>query len=318
MNCLAKKLIANSCNVDNQGIIYFEKSLQKRYAKKRNIINQKSISMRKLKFLFTLFLLLCNVVLAAQEFKVGGICYKITDDVNFAVEVVSGESKYTGDVVIPAVVEYEGRIYNVTSIGAFAFRECTELTSVVIPNSVTKINEGSFSFCNMLANVEVPNSVTYIGPGAFYYCLSLRSFEIPNSVTFIDGYAFAYCSSLTSIEIPSSVAYVEEGTFYECPALKCVISFISPEQLFALEIFTFDYLSDCVLYVPAGAKGVYVSTEGWDNFSDIIELDSTGVSEIPFTGFEGLFDVYYDLQGRVVENPVKGVYILNGTKILVK
>lgn len=85
-----------------------------------------------------------------------------------------------------------------------------------------------------------------------------------------------------------------------------------------LEIFTFDYLSDCVLYVPAGAKGVYASTEGWDNFSDIIELDSTGVSEIPFTGFEGLFDVYYDLQGRVVENPVKGVYILNGTKILVK
>ena len=274
--------------------------------------------MRKLKFLFTLFLLLCNVVLAAQEFKVGGICYKITDDVNFAVEVVSGESKYTGDVVIPAVVEYEGRIYNVTSIGAFAFRECAELTSVVIPNSVTKINEGSFSFCNMLANVEVPNSVTYIGPGAFYYCLSLRSFEIPNSVTFIDGYAFAYCSSLTSIEIPSSVAYVEEGAFYECPALKCVISFISPEQLFALEIFTFDYLSDCLLYVPAGAKGVYASTEGWDNFSDIIELDSTGVSEIPFTGFEGLFDVYYDLQGRVVENPVKGVYILNGTKILVK
>ena len=139
MNCLAKKLIANSCNVDNQGIISFEKSLRKRYAKKRNIINQKSISMRKLKFLFTLFLLLCNVVLAAQGFKVGGICYKITDDVNFAVEVVSGDSKYTGDVVIPAVVEYEGRIYNVTSIGAFAFRECTELTSVVIPNSVDYI-----------------------------------------------------------------------------------------------------------------------------------------------------------------------------------
>ena len=74
---------------------------------------------------------------------------------------------YEGNVVIPDEVTYMNRTRKVTSIGEKAFKDCSGLTSVTIPNSVTSIGNEAFSGCKGLTSVTIPNSVTSIGEDAF-------------------------------------------------------------------------------------------------------------------------------------------------------
>ena len=111
---------------------------------------------------------------------------------------------------------------SVTSIGEYAFSDCSSLTSITIPNSVTSIGDDAFIDCSSLTSITIPNSVTSIGGGAFCRCSSLTSITIPNSVTSIGGGAFNSCSSLTSITIPNSVTSISQGMFYACSSLTSI------------------------------------------------------------------------------------------------
>ena len=90
---------------------------------------------------------------------------------------------------------------SVTSIGNYAFYDCSDLTSITIPNSVTSIGYSAFSGCSGLTSITIPNSVTSIGEWAFLNCSGLTSVTIPNSVTSIDFGAFSGCSGLASITV---------------------------------------------------------------------------------------------------------------------
>ena len=109
---------------------------------------------------------------------------------------------------------------SVTSIGNCAFDGCSGLTNVTIPNSVTSIGDYAFCKCSGLTSITIPNSVTSIGASAFRYCSGLTSITIPNSVTSIGDYAFSGCSGLTSITIPDSVTSIGNCAFYSCSSLK--------------------------------------------------------------------------------------------------
>jgi len=124
--------------------------------------------------------------------------------------------KYSGNVVIPESVTYDNETYSVTSIGNGAFRGCSGLTSITIPNSVTSIGYEAFRDCSGLTSITIPNSVTSIGSRAFRECSGLTSFTIPNSVTSIGGSAFEGCSGLTSVTIPNSVTSIGDAAFGGC------------------------------------------------------------------------------------------------------
>ena len=111
---------------------------------------------------------------------------------------------------------------SVTSIGDYAFFDCTSLTSITIPESVTSIGIYAFYGCTSLTSVTIGNSVTSIGNYAFFKCTSLTSITIPNSVTSIGRDAFAYCTSLTSVTIGNSVTSIGRRAFYDCTSLASI------------------------------------------------------------------------------------------------
>ena len=111
----------------------------------------------------------------------------------------SSYSEYSGNVVIPETVTYNGKTYSVTGIDFYAFSCCGGLTSVTIPSSVTSIGSSAFLACHNLTSITIPNSVTRIDEEAFCGCSSLTSVTIPKSVTSIGKDAFYGCSGLTSV-----------------------------------------------------------------------------------------------------------------------
>ena len=177
--------------------------------------------MRKSILLFILMLMPLLANAAPVEIK--GIYYNLVSKVKTA-EVTQNPngSKYSGSIEIPASVTYNEVKYSVTSIGWYAFKNCSGLTSVTIPNSVTSIGESAFSWCSGLTSVTIPNSVTSIGNQAFQHCSGLTSVTIPNSVTSIGNQAFQYCSGLTSVTIPNSVTSIGDYAFSNCSGLTSV------------------------------------------------------------------------------------------------
>ena len=110
----------------------------------------------------------------------------------------------------------------VTSIGDYAFNNCSRLTSVTIGNGVTSIGERAFYGCSGLTSITIPDSVTSIGSSAFSGCSGLTSITIGNGVTSIGDFAFSSYSKLTSVTIGNGVTSIGERAFYGCSRLTSV------------------------------------------------------------------------------------------------
>ena len=126
---------------------------------------------------------------------------------------------------------------SVTEIGSSAFDYCTgelwvncnipqdafyyaKFTKAIIGEGVEKIGRSAFRCCSNLISITLPNTITSIGNNAFSECSSLTSITIPNSITEIPESCFENCSSLTSMTIPDGVTKIGEGAFNHCSSLR--------------------------------------------------------------------------------------------------
>jgi uncharacterized repeat protein (TIGR02543 family) len=135
---------------------------------------------------------------------------------------------------------------SIESIGAAAFKNCSNLTSIALPSRVTaieaetfygaenlsfvslprdlvSIGDSAFRLCKSLTALRIPdNAGMTIGSYAFYGCLRLERLTLPSSLTAVSDQMFAECASLASIEIPSAVTEIGDRAFMNCLALKKV------------------------------------------------------------------------------------------------
>ena len=130
-----------------------------------------------------------------------------------------------GAITIPSTIPYGNgdASYNVTTINGRAFFQCSNLTSITIPDSVTSIGTYAFFYCTSLASIDLGDSVKTINDRVFYNCTSLTSIDLPNSVESIGQYAFYQCSSLTSITIRDSVTTIGLNAFRSIGSSSTVI-----------------------------------------------------------------------------------------------
>ena len=212
------------------------------------------------------------------------------------------------EIVIPSV-------YNdkpVTSIGDYAFLDCSGLTSITIPNSVTSIGEYAFYGCRGLTSVTIPDSVTSIGDRAFVGCkyianINISSIEswckitglnnlmgeglsnkklyingkeiteliIPDSVTKIESATFRGCNGLTSVTIGNSVTSIGDDAFYYCSGIESLV--VTEENK------KYHSANNCI--IETGTKQLIVGCK-----TSIIPSDGsvTSIGNYAFSGCNGL------------------------------
>jgi len=166
-----------------------------------------------------------------------GLDYKLNNNGEYIVSGI-GSCEDT-EIVIPK--KYKGK--SVTGIGEGAFSHCTQITSVVLPDSILSIGNFAFYECSKLQSITMANELNSIGISAFEYCSGLKTYlKIPDSVTFIEKGAFVYsgvtsvrigkevevlqrsafegCANLTSVTLPDSIITFETNVFYNCENLE--------------------------------------------------------------------------------------------------
>ena len=150
-------------------------------------------------------------------------------------------------------------ITDATTIRAYAFYECSSLTSITLPDSVTSIGGMAFWRCESLTSINIPDSVTHIGEWTFGHCSSLTSITIPNGITSIGEGMFGHCSSLTSITIPNGITSIGESAFYDC---KNLTNITIPDSVTSIG---FDAFKSCSSLESITIPFVGATKDGTDN-----------------------------------------------------
>lgn len=259
--------------------------------------------------LFTLFLaLVASVGTISSSVVINGIVYKLNNN-QLTAEVISTpgtDVTYSGDIVIPSTVTYNSNEYSVTSIGSYAFY-MSEITSIIIPNSVQSIEDAAFAKCANMASVTIGSGVQRIGVGsgmaAFAYCTNLSAVHICDiaawcGMNFVDIEAnnplyyahrlYLNDKEITNLVIPEGVTIIETYAFNNCLSITSLYlpnsvstignSFVDCTNLKliysssatppTIGYHTFKNISsDAVVYVPDEYVATYKKAQYWKNMN---------------------------------------------------
>ncbi|MDE7437902.1 MAG: leucine-rich repeat protein [Muribaculaceae bacterium] len=210
---------------------------------------------------------------ASADALVGDIYYSF----NAANKTAQVESKaygimefYSGDVVVPATVDYQGVTYTVTSIGQFAFSDYdADLTSVTLPNTITKLDSYAFD-STVLTELTLPESVETIGSAAFEYS-ELEKITFGSNLKSMDGDCFKNCNSLSEVTVGA----------------------ITPPTI-AATTFPTTIRGNLTLIVPQSSIDAYKASANWSGFKAYQPLAS-GPEPLPATVQVEKDGIYYML-----------------------
>lgn len=223
---------------------------------------------------------------------------------------------------IKSVVIEEG----VNSIGTYAFYYCSSLVSATIPEGITSLPMYAFQFCSSLEYLSLPESLTTIGHAAVSHCFALKDLKIPDNVHTIGNYAFDQ-NGFTAIVIPGNVTSIGVDAFYNCSGLTSITSETETPPTIGGSNTFYNVDKSIPVYVPINSIADYQAAEGWKEFTNFVGVE-TGIDTTIIDNSEALglskngqqATVIYDLTGRRVTDAevLKGIYIVNGRKVVIK
>ena len=255
-----------------------------------------------------------------------------------AVKSIGEEVFYQNNKIIKVIIP-EG----VERIERYAFNR-SSLQEIELPSTLKTIGYGAFALCN-LTSFHIPASVNTLD----YQCIANNmitsltvdennpvfdsrdncnavietatntlvhatlSTVIPKSVTAIGEEGYNCLQRMTSVRIPSWITSIGDRAFSYCKHLETIYCEI--EKPFPIGEETFLWATEATLFVPYGSKELYRSTEGWKLFTNIVEMEDTGIHSVTNPEADNMM---YDLRGNRIIAPRKGIIIKNGKKLINK
>lgn len=230
-------------------------------------------------------MILVGINVYAHDFVVDGIYYNFLDKTQKTVAVTfEGQyslyfEEYSGDIVIPATVEYEGVTYTVTEVNE-AFNGCEKVKSVSLPNTIRTIGGYTFRECKNLTSIKFPEGgFLTIGECAFQDCQSLTEINLPLGTDKIGSQAFNGCVKLTKMYIPEYVKEIEWGVFEKCSALESIE--VSRDNAF------YDSRDNCNAIIETGTNKLIAGCK-----NTIIPANIKCIYDWSFSGHIGLTSVH--------------------------
>ncbi len=144
-------------------------------------------------------------------------------------------------------------------IDNYAFKNCVNLESIIMPNSLISIGDYSFFNCKKLYEVNIPNNVNRIGCWAFFNCSNLREVYFPNHILSIGEYAFSKCSKLKEINVPTNIHSISDGAFCDCTSL---IKITLPDSIV--------FLGYCLFEGCSSLKRINIPKDSMDKFKKLL------------------------------------------------
>lgn len=167
-------------------------------------------------------------------------------------------------------------------IGGFVFNHCENLREIIIPSGIKRIPNSFAALCAALETIDIPETVTDIGTCSFQYCFALKNINLPEGLKTIGADAFSYCNP-DSVVFPKSLEYIGRTSCDNWQNIKKIYSksFTPPN----CDKTTFGGISptDIPVYVPIGSADLYRNAQGWNYFTNFIEID-----EFPSAGIYGI------------------------------
>lgn len=204
-------------------------------------------------------------------FTRGDLLFTLTYDNNLqrdAVVVSAANKEISGDITIPASITINTNIQNselLSVIGVLdnGFKECSKITSVIMPNTISTIDRNAFNGCTELKSVSLSDGLTWISEGAFANCKSLTEITIPDGVNYMGSSScgssygttswgiFENCDNLKKATLPAGCSYVGYRCFKGCKNLVDVfipttVTTISDEAFWSCGITNLDYLPSSI------------------------------------------------------------------------
>lgn len=178
------------------------------------------------------------------------------------VDIIS--NTYTGN---QGVIEFNGVVDTIPTPSPF---RGTNLTSIIIPNTVNYIGSYAFAGCTSLVSISIPAAVIRLNSYTFYQCSSLSDVTLPEGLKYLSSSEFRGCTSLTRVVIPSTLLTIGDACFYGCTSLaEVIMNPTSPPASISDNFFNYN-ASGRLIKVPAGSVNAYKTAAGWSTYASSI------------------------------------------------
>ncbi len=287
-----------------------------------------------------------------SSFTIGNLNYGLISADDLTVEVTGGND-VSGNLVIPARVTYDGVTYRVTQVGNDAFSGNDAITSLSFEEGVEGVGFNAFDQCHHIKSINIPASMNslypgddnpfsveddlesiIVAPGNSVYdsrggCNAIietatsrmiagcKTTIMPATLRSIAYDTFQRAAGMTEVTIAEGVTWIEHGAFENCQDLVVVYSKATTAYPIDADAFNITF-GRAELRVPIGSKASYETTEGWQRFSRIVEVEGGGTlvygdgelqpdGTVTWTTFQGAKMTF-----KVIDAEKKWVQVGNG------